>query len=128
MTASWRASRSRSQKRTPANRQLLHRVSRRSSSNSASASIAVADLGNHRRYCFLKYRDAVALEDDMETVWDAKRRAMPGTVLTSGFPARPALLAAGYLAEEELEGADETELLNAGLTQAQAAAVLAAIG
>jgi hypothetical protein len=43
------------------------------------------------------------------------------------MPARGELLAAGYLVVEEVDGADETELTNAGLSPQQAAAVLAAV-
>jgi hypothetical protein len=43
------------------------------------------------------------------------------------MPARGELLAAGYLVVEEIDGADEAELTNAGLSPQQAAAVLAAV-
>jgi hypothetical protein len=64
----------------------------------------------------------------MEAVWDAKRRAISGTALTTAFPSYNALTAAGYLVEEELDGADESELTAVGLSNSQAAAVIAAIG
>lgn len=83
---------------------------------------------NHRRYCFLQMKAALSLRDDIESVWDAKRRSIAGTALPVGFPARALLTAAGYLALEELQGANTTELSRAGLTSQQAAAVLAAIG
>lgn len=88
----------------------------------------MAEITNHRRYCFLQYRLNVRLDDDLEDTWDNKRRAIPGTALPVGFPALGLLLTAGYLVTEELNGADETELKAAGLTSSQAAAVLAAIG
>lgn len=83
---------------------------------------------NHRRYLFLKFARAVQYNDDIESVWDAKRRAIAGTSLPASFPARDKLVAAGYLVTEELAGANATELRRAGLTNSQAAAVLAAIG
>lgn len=71
---------------------------------------------------------AQALQNDIESVWDAKRSLIAGSAVPVGFPARAQLLAAGYLALEELQGANTTELTRAGLTSQQAAAVLAAIG
>lgn len=88
----------------------------------------MAEVTNHRRYCFLQYRLNLRLDDDLEETWDNKRREIAGTAIPVGFPARSALLAAGYLVTEEVDGADETELKAAGLTSSQAAAVLAAIG
>lgn len=87
----------------------------------------MAEVSNHRRYLFLKYRAAVAAEEDMESVWDAKRRTLPGTELPVGFPSRAKLLAAGYLVAEELAGADEQELEGIGLTTKESTAVIAAI-
>lgn len=71
---------------------------------------------------------ALRISDDIESVWDAKRRAISGTPIPVGFPVRDKLLAAGYLVTEELDGSNTSELTAAGLTSAQAAAVLAAIG
>lgn len=85
-------------------------------------------VGSHRRYCFLQYCAAIRDQTDMDPVWDAKRRAIAGTALPSNFPARSLLIAAGYLVTEEVAGADETELTARGLSQDQAAAVIAAIG
>jgi hypothetical protein len=82
---------------------------------------------NHRRYCFLKYRENYAADDDLWYSWDAKRKSIAGTELPASFPARTALLAAGYLVLEEIQGASETELITAGLRASQAAAVVAAL-
>ena len=85
-------------------------------------------IATHRRYLYLKYAYNARLgEDDRATVWDAKRRLVPGTTIPVSFPARTALLAAGFLVLEEIEGADETELTTAGLSTLQAAAVVAAL-
>jgi len=64
---------------------------------------------------------------DEADVWDSKRRLLPGTPIPATFPAASVLAGAGYLVTEEVTGADTTELINAGLTAAQAAAVLAAL-
>jgi hypothetical protein len=65
-------------------------------------------------------------ESPTEMAWDGIRRGEPGTTLPLTFPARTELLAAGYLVVEEVDGADETELTNAGLSPQQATAVIAA--
>lgn len=83
---------------------------------------------NHRRYLFLKYARAVRYNDDIESVFDAKRRLIAGTELPASFPARDKLIAAGYLVSEELAGSNTSELRRAGLSSSQAAAVIAAIG
>lgn len=85
-------------------------------------------IQSHRRYCFLKYhmvRNVVS--DDAADVWNTKRRSIAGTDLPATFPALIELSNAGYEVIEEVTGADETELTNAGLSAAQAAAVLAAL-
>lgn len=91
--------------------------------------MATADkIQTHRRYCFLKYHMARnERSDDAADVWNTKRRSLPGTTLPSTFPALTELNAAGYEVIEEVTGADATELTNAGLTPAQATAVLAAL-
>lgn len=83
---------------------------------------------NHRRYCFLKMRRGLLNGDDTDLMWDGKRRAIAGTAIPAEFPARAALLRAGYLVVEELDGANASELQAAGLSSSQSAAVLAAIG
>jgi hypothetical protein len=87
----------------------------------------VAECNTHRRYAFLKMRRAAVDESPTEMAWDGIRRGEPGTTLPVTVPARAELVAAGYLVLEEVEGADETELTNAGLSPQQAAAVLAAV-
>lgn len=87
----------------------------------------MADLCSYRRYCFLKQKEAAELCNDMDGIWRAKRLAEPGTSIPNNLPARSLLIAAGYLVIEEIQGADETELTEAGLNSAQAAAVIAAL-
>jgi hypothetical protein len=70
----------------------------------------------------------LSLDDGTDLLWDGKRRLITGVSIPTTFPARTQLLAAGYLVLDELQGADEPELTNAGLSATQAAAVVAAIG
>jgi hypothetical protein len=90
----------------------------------------VADLriSNHRRYCFLQYKRGLRFDDGTDPIWDAKRREIAGTDLPATFPAKSLLNRAGYLVLEELQGANQTELMRAGLSASQAVAALAAIG
>jgi hypothetical protein len=85
-------------------------------------------VGSHRRYCWLKYVATLRDDDEICQSWDVKRRTLPGTDLPASFPARSQLLSAGYLVLEELQGADQLELTRLGLSNAEATAVLAAIG
>jgi hypothetical protein len=87
----------------------------------------VGEVRSASRYRFLRYRLALEQSSNLADVWDAKRRAIPGTELPSDFPARAALIAYGYLVTEEIAGADATELSRSGLSGSQAAAVLAAL-
>lgn len=88
----------------------------------------MAEVLAYRRYLYLEYKRAYALDDGSEALWDSKRRSCPGTELPSTFPARSSLMACGYLVLEEVTGADAEELKRAGLSSSQAAAVLAAVG
>lgn len=88
-----------------------------------------SSIGNHRRYCFLKHLQLEALdEEDQADVWDAKRKAIPGTDIDDMFPGCVQLRAAGYLATEEVQGADADELSEVGLDSSQIDAVFAALG
>lgn len=88
----------------------------------------MGEIRSRRRYLYLEYKRAFARSDEMESVWNGKRKACEGTTIPDAFPCRAQLLAAGYLALEEIRGADTNELSRAGLSSAQAAAVIAAIG
>lgn len=94
---------------------------------STASGVDDLSIGNHRRYCYAKYRYWLPLDYNQALAWDGKRRTIAGTDIPASFPARSALLAAGYLVLEEIEGANSTELIDAGLTAPQAAAVLAAM-
>jgi len=88
---------------------------------------AAERIQTHRRYCFLKYHQAINTGSGDPSSWDTKRRAIAGTALPDDFPALRTRAGAGYLVLEEVTGADLEELTNAGLDSAQAAAVLAAL-
>lgn len=90
----------------------------------------MSSVDNARREAMFLAIDAKALGNSaLEIALRARHRALPGTPLPSGFPARAKLVAAGYLATEDLTGADESELQRlAALTRAEARAALAAVG
>jgi hypothetical protein len=60
-------------------------------------------------------------------IWRAKQEAIAWPDLPAGFPSRALLLAAGFPTVRDLDGADERELTDLGLTARAAAAVLAAM-
>ncbi len=84
-------------------------------------------ISTPRRYYLLKAAVARAACDDMETVWRGKQKAEPGTVLSPSFPYVTELAAAGYFTDTDLAGAEEDELVSAGLNGAQARRVLASL-
>jgi hypothetical protein len=80
-----------------------------------------------RRYYLLKrlFARQMCLEED---AWAAKQAATPGTGLPADFPARAALVAAGYTTREDVDGAEVRELRRfAKLSTAEAEAVIAAV-
>lgn len=84
---------------------------------------------SERRYCLLKMRSAERCGlRALASLWAAKHAAEAGTALGDDFPARAKLIAAGYSALEDIAGADDSELMDAGLTRHEAAAALAAVG
>ena len=88
----------------------------------------MALLKRARRY-YLAKRVAARRDDDeaLELTWQAKQEAEPGTALAADYPARAALVAAGYTTTEDLDGADADELRAAGLSTRDAEAALAAL-
>jgi hypothetical protein len=79
-----------------------------------------------RRFCLLK-RFAKRRQCLEEDVWIVKQAAEPGTALAADFPHRAALIAAGYSALEDLDGATTKELKRfARLSSQEADTVLAA--
>lgn len=88
----------------------------------------MAEINRPRRYYLHKRLYARLYEsEDAESVWKALQEAQPGTPLAGSFPHLSVLTPLGYTTTEDLDGADEAELLRAGLTSRQAAAVLAAL-
>jgi hypothetical protein len=60
-------------------------------------------------------------------VWQSRQQEQPGTALPADFPSRAALIAAGYTAIEDLQGACADELVDWACVDNQAAkAILAA--
>ncbi len=81
-----------------------------------------------RRFYLLKRRAALAAGDaHLAGFWRVKQEALAWPVLPADFPARTALVVAGYTTVRDLDGADADELSNLGLTRAQADAVVAAM-
>lgn len=87
----------------------------------------MAEVKRPRRFYLHKRLQARDECDDSERVWQAKQEAEPGVVLPAGFPLKTELAAAGYTTVEDLDGADEGELVKINLTSRQARAVLAAL-
>lgn len=66
-------------------------------------------------------------EHALSGLWQGRQEAETGTDLPSDFPSRAALIAAGYPAVQDLEGADASELREwARLSAPAANAVVAA--
>jgi hypothetical protein len=88
----------------------------------------VAEVTNLRRFYLHKRIEARVYDDtDLDTVWQSKQESISGTPLAESFPNRTALAAIGYTTVEDLDGADEEELVRAGLSQHQATEVIAAL-
>lgn len=80
-----------------------------------------------RRYYLQKRQTSAELGDKaLELVWIGKQEAEPGTALPADFPLLTQLAELGYVAVEDLTGADECELRAMGLTSNEATEVLAA--
>lgn len=81
-----------------------------------------------RRF-YLSKRIAARLIGDhaLSSLWQYQQEQQPHTDLPVGFPSKVALETAGYSAPEDLEGADQPELVDwARLSNAAARAVIAA--
>lgn len=88
----------------------------------------MGEVRNPRRFYLLK---AQFIGDNVETdvlqrVWWGKQEALAGTAIPPTFPFRADLDAIHYRALEDLDGADQQELINQGLAYFKAKAVLAA--
>jgi len=86
---------------------------------------------NPRRYYLKRRLSWAALNDTRWMLWEGKQLEQPGRPLPVDFPARADLVAVGYVALEDLAGADTVELhsttkLRTGAIAAVLAAALAA--
>lgn len=84
-------------------------------------------VGSVRRFYLLKRQAAAALDEPLAETWQAKQEAEPGTALPADFPDLEVLVAAGYSAVEDLDGAEAQELVDLGLAPHRADAVLLAL-
>lgn len=82
-----------------------------------------------RRFWLLsKIEASRRLEFAIAAVHLGKQQELPGTALPATFPYLSQLSAAGYTTKEDINGADQTELMeNVGLGPIQANAVLSAL-
>ena len=88
----------------------------------------MSEVKNLRRFYLHKRIEARVYEDsDLDTVWQSKQEAIAGTALAASFPHLAELTAIGYTTVDDIDGADEEELVRAGLSQHQATEVIAAL-
>lgn len=80
-----------------------------------------------RTYLLRRLRFSDQGERGLASAYLGKQLAEPGTPLPEAFPAREKLTAAGYVAIEDVQGANERELERAGLTPREALAVLSVL-
>jgi len=90
--------------------------------------VSDSGIGTLRRFYLLKRITAKNLDDlALSAVWQSKQEEQPGVELPATFPSKTTLAAIGYVAKEDLDGADADELIQyAGLTRRAADAVVAA--
>lgn len=80
-----------------------------------------------RRYYLRKWRELEErCQSELARLFRNKQLELPGTLLSAGFPAQTELARAGYLAVEDLVGAELDELVDLGLDEDTAARVIAA--
>lgn len=86
------------------------------------------EIHTPRRYALLKrlYWRRMC-EPDLEGVWRSKQEALPGTSLPAGFPFAAPLADAGYTTTDDLNGADERELVESGFSPQEAQEILSAL-
>jgi hypothetical protein len=88
----------------------------------------VSTLGSVRRYYLAKRHAALDNGDKaLELVWEGKQLAEPGEALPTDFPYAARLIALGYVALEDLAGADAEELTDQGFTSRESTEILAAL-
>lgn len=79
-----------------------------------------------RFYLAKRHAAAEFYEKGLELVWRGKQEAEPGTALPLDFPYLTRLQADGYTTREDLDGADECELVERGFNTREAQAILTA--
>ncbi len=88
----------------------------------------MSEIKTKRRFYLLKRLAAREASESTEPVWQAHQEEESATALPADFPSRAALVAVGYAAKEDIDGADEFELMrNTRISIREAQAVLAAI-
>lgn len=90
----------------------------------------MSELRNLRRYCVVQAYEARQVYDfGLHKALLGVRDTQAGTQLVSSTPGYSKLVAAGYVALEDLDGADADELQKvAGITRHEATAIFAALG
>lgn len=89
----------------------------------------MSEFESHRRFYLSKRIVAKECREfALSALWQSKQEAEPGgTTLPAGFPKQAELASVGYVAKEDLVGADECELAEwVHLTAREAQSVLAA--
>jgi hypothetical protein len=86
--------------------------------------VGMAEIRNVRRFYLHK---RLTGNEETRPVWQAKQEEQPGTALAEDFPCRAELAELGYTTAEDLDGADQDELVRAGLKTNQAKKVIAAL-
>lgn len=88
----------------------------------------MGDVNSARRFYLLsaQFLEGDINSESLKQVWWGKQEAQPGTPFPATFPFQAELVAAHYKALEDLNGADQQELISAGLAFFKAKAVLAA--
>lgn len=87
----------------------------------------MASINNLRRFYLHKWIWALRSFDNTAAVWRSKQEALPGVALAATFPHLSKLTECGYTTEEDLDGADEAELLAVGFTTTETEQILAAL-
>lgn len=78
-----------------------------------------------RRYYLRKWRELEeSCQGELATLFRSKQLELPATPLPAGFPAQSELARAGYLAVEDVVGAEIDELVDLGLDEDTAARVI----
>jgi hypothetical protein len=88
----------------------------------------MGDVNSARRFYLLsaQWLEGDIDQESLKQVWWGKQEGQPGTPFPADFPFQADLVAIHYKALEDLNGADQEELINQGLPYFKAKAVLEA--